>query len=58
MPGRAIKDETRPEEEEKEELPQIPLNELLLTLDETQQVELIAIIKEDYRNGTEARKKD
>ena len=56
MPSRAIKDEIRPEEnKEEEQVEQTPLNELLLNLDEEQQAELIAIVKEDYRNGTEAR---
>lgn len=54
MANREIKDER--DETAVEEERQTPLNELLLTLDEEQQKELIAIVKEDYRNGIGARK--
>ena len=37
--------------------PAVPLDGLLLKLSEEQQIELIAIIKEDYRNAMEARAK-
>lgn len=43
-------------EEETQEVKE-PLNELLLDLDEVQQVNLVAVVMEDYRNAKEAREK-
>ena len=57
MPNREIKNEVRDATKEEEVVEQTPLNELLLKLDEEQQKELIAIVKEDYLNGTEARQR-
>ena len=55
--SRALKDEMENDDVEDIENPEVPLNELLLPLNEDQQIELTAIIMEDYRNGIEARNK-